>query len=158
MKCSFVEDGCLLGCCAVSSCRGLPTFRRCLLPPSSGIVLMMEAASTSETSVNLYRTTQRNNPEDSHLHTCRRENMKSHLFLLLPTWLYTRLTVCGAIVLFHFVPSERRSISFSLRFCWSKCDVTPSFRLFAYIKQSKAVPLHAMEAHWGRGGIAPIHS
>jgi hypothetical protein len=29
--------------------------------------LMMEAASTSETSVNFYRTTRRNNPEDSHL-------------------------------------------------------------------------------------------
>jgi hypothetical protein len=39
------EGGCLLGCCA----------------------LMMEAASTSETSVNFYQTTQRNNPEDSHL-------------------------------------------------------------------------------------------
>jgi hypothetical protein len=24
--------------------------------------------------------------------------------------------------------------------------------------KSKAVPLHAMEAHWGRGGIAPTHS
>jgi hypothetical protein len=33
------------------------------------IVLMMEAASTSETSVNFYQTTRRNNPEDSHLHT-----------------------------------------------------------------------------------------
>jgi hypothetical protein len=29
---------------------------------------MMEAASTSETSVNLYQTTRRNIPEDSHLH------------------------------------------------------------------------------------------
>jgi hypothetical protein len=29
---------------------------------------MMEAASTSETSVNFYQTTRRNNPEDSHLH------------------------------------------------------------------------------------------
>jgi hypothetical protein len=27
----------------------------------------MEAASTSETSVNFYQTTRRNNPEDSHL-------------------------------------------------------------------------------------------
>jgi hypothetical protein len=27
----------------------------------------MEAGSTSETSVNFYHTTQRNNPEDSHL-------------------------------------------------------------------------------------------
>jgi hypothetical protein len=39
---------------------------------------MMEAASTSETSVNFYRATRRNNPEDSHLHTRRRENLKSH--------------------------------------------------------------------------------
>jgi hypothetical protein len=38
---------------------------------------MMEAASTSET-MNFYQTTRRNNPEDSHLHTRRRENMKSH--------------------------------------------------------------------------------
>jgi hypothetical protein len=31
------------------------------------IALMVEAASTSETSVNFYQTTRRNNPEDSHL-------------------------------------------------------------------------------------------
>jgi hypothetical protein len=42
------------------------------------IALMMEAARTSETSVNIYQTTQYNNPEDSHLHTHRRENLKSH--------------------------------------------------------------------------------
>jgi hypothetical protein len=30
---------------------------------------MMEAASTLETSVNLYQTTRRNHPEDGHLHT-----------------------------------------------------------------------------------------
>jgi hypothetical protein len=29
--------------------------------------LMMEAASTSDTSVNFYHTTRSNNPEDSHL-------------------------------------------------------------------------------------------
>jgi hypothetical protein len=39
---------------------------------------MMEAASTSETSLNYYQTTLRNNPEDSHIHTRRRENPKSH--------------------------------------------------------------------------------
>jgi hypothetical protein len=38
--------------------------------------LMMEAASTSETSVNFYQTTRRYNPEDSDLHTRRRENLK----------------------------------------------------------------------------------
>jgi hypothetical protein len=40
-------------------------------------ILMMEAASTSETSVNFYQTTRRNNPEDSHLHTSHSENPKS---------------------------------------------------------------------------------
>jgi hypothetical protein len=38
---------------------------------------MMETASTSETSVNFYQTTRRNNLEDSYLHTRRRENLKS---------------------------------------------------------------------------------
>jgi hypothetical protein len=42
------------------------------------IALMMETASTSETSVKFYQTTRRNNPEDIHLHTRRRENLKSH--------------------------------------------------------------------------------
>jgi hypothetical protein len=40
--------------------------------------LMMEAASTTEKPVNFYQTTRCNNPEDSHLHTHRRENTKSH--------------------------------------------------------------------------------
>jgi hypothetical protein len=56
------EDGCLLGCSGVLS---------------GGIALMMEAARTSETLVNFYQTTRRYNPEDSHLHAYRRENLKS---------------------------------------------------------------------------------
>jgi hypothetical protein len=49
-------------------------FQRCLLPPSSGLIaMMMEAVNTSETSVN-YQTKWRNTPEDSDLHTRRREN------------------------------------------------------------------------------------
>jgi hypothetical protein len=43
------------------------------------VALMMDGTSTSETSVNFYLTTRRYNPEDSHLHTRRRENLKSHL-------------------------------------------------------------------------------
>jgi hypothetical protein len=62
------EDGCLLGCCIVLSGRILPTFQSCLLPLSSELTL-----------VNFYQTTRRNNPEDSHIHTCHRENLKSHL-------------------------------------------------------------------------------
>jgi hypothetical protein len=42
------------------------------------IALIMEAARTSETLVNFYQTTRRYNPEDSHLHTHRRENLKSY--------------------------------------------------------------------------------
>jgi hypothetical protein len=38
----------------------------------------MEAASTSETSINFYQATRRNIPEDSKLNTRRRENLKSH--------------------------------------------------------------------------------
>jgi hypothetical protein len=39
---------------------------------------MMEAARTSETLVNFYQTTRCYNPEDSNLHTHRRENFKSY--------------------------------------------------------------------------------
>jgi hypothetical protein len=42
---------------------------------------MMEVARTSETLVNFYQTTRRYNPEDSHLRTHRRENLKSCLTL-----------------------------------------------------------------------------
>jgi hypothetical protein len=43
----------------------------------------MEAARTSETLVNFYQTTWRYNPEDSHLRTHRRENLKSYLANML---------------------------------------------------------------------------
>jgi hypothetical protein len=53
-----------------------------VLPPSSG-KLMMEAASTSETSANFYQYKLHNNREDSHIHTRRRENFKSHVIRLV---------------------------------------------------------------------------
>jgi hypothetical protein len=39
-------------------------------------IAMMEAARTSETLVNFYQTTRCYNPEDSNLHTHRRENLR----------------------------------------------------------------------------------
>jgi hypothetical protein len=42
------------------------------------IALMMEAVRTSETSVNIYLTTRQYIPEDSKLHTRRREHLKTH--------------------------------------------------------------------------------
>jgi hypothetical protein len=44
----------------------------------------MEAVSTSETSVNFYETTRCNIPEDSHIHTHCRENLKSQTEDYLP--------------------------------------------------------------------------
>jgi hypothetical protein len=41
---------------------------------------MIEAANTSETLVNFYQTTRRYKPEDIHLRTHRRENLKSYLY------------------------------------------------------------------------------
>jgi hypothetical protein len=37
-------------------------------------------------------------------------------------------------------------------------NVNDTVQIFKTSKISKAVPLHAMEAHGGRGGIAPTHS
>jgi hypothetical protein len=42
----------------------------------SFIALMMEAANISETLVKICQTTRRYNPEDGHLHSHRRENLK----------------------------------------------------------------------------------
>jgi hypothetical protein len=53
---------------------------------------MMEAARTSETLVKLYQTTRCYNPEDSHLNTHRRENLKSYLK-------YTNLYILYAAIL-----------------------------------------------------------
>jgi hypothetical protein len=45
---------------------------------------MMEAPSTSATLVNLHQCTRRYNPEDGHLRTHRRENLKSYLDVRQP--------------------------------------------------------------------------
>jgi hypothetical protein len=48
------------------------------------VIALIEAAGTSETLVNFYQTTWRYNPEDSHLRTYRRENLKFYQ----TTWRY----------------------------------------------------------------------
>jgi hypothetical protein len=50
------------------------------------IVLMVEAASTPETFLNSCPTAQSNIPDDSHLHTCCRENLKSQLIQPDTNW------------------------------------------------------------------------
>jgi hypothetical protein len=49
---------------------------------------MMEAVSTSETSVYFNVTTRRYIPEESKLHTRRRENLKSHTAVDLHYFMY----------------------------------------------------------------------
>jgi hypothetical protein len=55
---------------------------------TTSIIRAMEAARTSETSVDIYLITRQYIPEDSELHTRRRENLKSHTNLaVLSTFL-----------------------------------------------------------------------
>jgi hypothetical protein len=46
------------------------------------VTLIMEAGNTSETSADFYLTIRLSNEEDSHLHTHRRENIKSHKYYI----------------------------------------------------------------------------
>jgi hypothetical protein len=47
------------------------------------VTLMMERVSTSETSIHFYETKRHYSPEGYHLHTHRREHLKSHSALYL---------------------------------------------------------------------------
>jgi hypothetical protein len=68
----------------------------------------MEAARTSETLVKFYQTTRRYNPEDSHLRTNRRENLKSYESKLV----FTNYTSVSAYYL-----SIMTAINFSFGIC-----------------------------------------
>jgi hypothetical protein len=64
---------------------------------------MIEAASTSKMSVIFYQTTQCNNPEDTHLHSCHHENLKSHHENLLHALqIIPQLLQFGCLVMFAF--------------------------------------------------------
>jgi hypothetical protein len=64
---------------------------------ASVIALMIEAACTSETSVDIYLTTWQYIPEDSELHTRHHENLKSHMnlnnLITVPNHLKTYFTL-----------------------------------------------------------------
>jgi hypothetical protein len=64
------------------------------VPSSSIVTLMMEAPSSSETSV-LTRATQNNISEDAILHNHRRENLKSYI---IPRIQLTKVVVKGRCV------------------------------------------------------------
>jgi hypothetical protein len=68
--------------CLIINCE-IVKLHRCCNSSSRAIALMMEAVLTSETSVFFNEITRRYIPESYHLHTRRRENIKSHIFCLL---------------------------------------------------------------------------
>jgi len=69
--------------------RGVPYYQNGVI-----IALMMEAARTSETSVDIQLRTRQYIPEDSELHTRRRENLKSHVSLVLKLLIATPDVKC----------------------------------------------------------------
>lgn len=61
--------------CAVYNFGCVTTFRSYIVPPSSA--LKIEALCSSETLAHIQSATLRNNPEDHHQYSNRRENLKS---------------------------------------------------------------------------------
>jgi hypothetical protein len=106
----------LLGCCTVQHLTCMPRFHRNISPQPAKvgsktkedhrdvwvISLMMEVVRTSETSVSI-NFTRRYIPEDSKLHTRRRENLISHKRKVLPPAPCKRQGVENLYLLLHIL-------------------------------------------------------
>jgi hypothetical protein len=104
----------------------------------------MEAARSSETLVTFYQTTQRYNPEDSHLRTHRCENLKSYYKnLTLYTTSVHDTTLIKSIKINYYCTwqSEMQGLSW-----WSVKWSTWSAWWDSYIAESKASRQHQL---WG---------
>jgi hypothetical protein len=75
----------------------------------------MEAASTSETLGNIYQTTRRYKPEDSHLYTRRRENLRSYLILVKISPLISQLGISYPVPRWQLQCLPKRWIIFNIR-------------------------------------------
>jgi hypothetical protein len=106
--------------------------------------MTMDAASTSETSVNFYQTTRRNNPEDSHLHTRRRENLKSYQYTSVSSCLHqgAPCVLCNADFFTQLVNA--------LLSCLCMLDVPPFITLTISGAQHKDATVN--EEVWGFRG------
>jgi hypothetical protein len=68
---------------------------------------MTEIASTSEMSVNFYQTTRRQNPEDNHRHTRRRENLKFHSGIQIFTEITTSTQAASKDLQVFIIPATQ---------------------------------------------------
>jgi hypothetical protein len=81
-----------------------------IVPSSPILVTLMEALSSSETSV-LTRDTQRNFPEDAILHSHCHENLKSYIYAVFTVFIVSSL---HEVVPEEYVMREWRMSKFSL--------------------------------------------
>jgi hypothetical protein len=80
---------------------------------------MMEAARISETLGNFYQTTRLYNPEEIHLRTHRRENLKSYYVFKKVTSVY--LWLCGIWLFIYLCSLPTRDLISTLNItCWPK--------------------------------------
>jgi hypothetical protein len=105
----------------VAPCSLAEVYRR----SRGAIALMMEAERTSETFVNVYQTTRRYKPEDSHLLTQRRENLKS--YNVIYTLLFIKLSLLKSS--FFLIRSlYKLTKSTEVDTCWQICDGWQQFQ------------------------------
>jgi hypothetical protein len=78
---------------------------------------MMEAARTSETLVNLYQTTWRYNPEDSHLHNKLYDPLETFWYILLlsNTWAASFEVINKLSARVNHLPEKRTEINVKLK-------------------------------------------
>jgi hypothetical protein len=98
------------------------------------IALITETASASGTSVNVHQSTRRYNPDDSHLYSRRRENLKSHLHLimLLSGYEYKLWSfwICGSRFLHAPVASVLLSLNVLKIFSYVQCKKLRHFIVY----------------------------
>jgi hypothetical protein len=91
---------------------------------------MMEVVRTSETSVNNYLTTRQYIPEDSKLHSRRRENLKSQnnvdAFIATPEAM-NKLSVCVIPASSFVHPVDCRKLKYEIRVTFTGILLIPKF-------------------------------
>jgi hypothetical protein len=130
----------------------------CLMPPSwmPWLIALLMTANNSETSVNFYHTTYWTVVETSHLHTCRRENLKSHVKQLISHMRHTmwntfqlkyRNSYFLKTFLFFigFAPVRRQ---WRVTFCKGELLFTSIFYIMIHLREPKAYFSEILNCYW----------